>query len=714
MALYGQFDKTFIDATGNAKTGVIVTIYREGATVNGAQNGIASGAPITVHNRGAIAVGDTVIRQSTLVTYTVSATTLTTITLSGFGGTIDLADDERFTPGNNLPPLREERRAGEAVTNPMPATGSKGRAMAWLAGGTYDYAANDAGVITWFVDDISARPEFAVNITDAPFYAKCDGVTDDRAAIQAAIDYLAANDYGGGTVGGLVLVPPGVTMIGAPLVLANKVSIMGVGPGLSCELKALPGFSFNGTTGAMVQIGAVGSATNHFDCRVINLTLNCAGVANSIGLYSDNCNEGSGWEQMRIRQAALKGVFLDGTAGGGSCRNMHCTGLQIGITTATGIGFHLKSVTEQNTFNDISISAAGTTPTTSKGIFTENTGHGVFHGVHAEFLNLGVDLGTGFVGSVHGLTGTGNVLGMARLNDESQGIFDITPAGGSAIIIDNSGLTGNTSPITSFDGSFYKIGARHADAKASVWTDFYSTGAGAPTTRATQLVARVHERKEFLGQLTFTRQTIASAATIDGTLFANRGFMWTLTGSTAISNITTDGSDDCRLLILKVGGGHTATVVTGGNIILPGGNWAPATTDEILVLVSDGTNYREVCRSGAQSGVTQTVALTSAAQVITVNNDTTYLRLTIANAAFAGSHSGGFVYNTAFNGRLLTVYVENNDAAGAADPTFDLADSAPFKLTGAFNVGQNSQKMIVFMGDGVTSTWNEITRATLL
>lgn len=69
---------------------------------------------------------------------------------------------------------------------------------------------------------------FAVCITDPPFNAKGDGVTDDTAAIQAAINFVAAK--GGGTV----IIPAG-TFRKADTVpsikMANRVSLVGEGDG---------------------------------------------------------------------------------------------------------------------------------------------------------------------------------------------------------------------------------------------------------------------------------------------------------------------------------------------------------------------------------------------------------------------------------------------------------------------------------------------------
>ncbi len=63
-----------------------------------------------------------------------------------------------------------------------------------------------------------------VNVRTAPYFAKGDGITDDTAAIQAAIVACAA--AGGGTV----LVPPGTYLVTAALLLSSaNVRIVGAG-----------------------------------------------------------------------------------------------------------------------------------------------------------------------------------------------------------------------------------------------------------------------------------------------------------------------------------------------------------------------------------------------------------------------------------------------------------------------------------------------------
>ena len=133
----GRFDETVIDAEGNALSGVSVEIRRQGATVSGNQSG-TSPLTVTVNDRGSIEASDTVAIGTGSTTYNVDSKTATTVVLSGFAGTLVLADDDRISPTNNLPTLYEDIKGGETKANPL-STGATGQATAWLAGGHYDY-----------------------------------------------------------------------------------------------------------------------------------------------------------------------------------------------------------------------------------------------------------------------------------------------------------------------------------------------------------------------------------------------------------------------------------------------------------------------------------------------------------------------------------------------------------------------------------------------
>lgn len=141
---------------------------------------------------------------------------------------------------------------------------------------------NGAALIGWGLRSLPEKLGEAVSVKDAPYNAKGDGVTDDRLAIQAAIN---ANTR--------LLIPPGVYRLGAALTVPSNRTI--VGPG--AELKLLPGANSH-------VIRVVNNAAN-VDLRDFSVDGNKAentggnGIATGLGsssirfrgLHAGNCSQ---------------------------------------------------------------------------------------------------------------------------------------------------------------------------------------------------------------------------------------------------------------------------------------------------------------------------------------------------------------------------------------------------------------------------------------
>jgi hypothetical protein len=106
------------------------------------------------------------------------------------------------------------------------------------------------------------------------------------------------------------------------------------------------------------------------------------------------------------------------------------------------------------------------------------------------------------------------------------------------------------------------------------------------------------------GDLTVTASTVLSGAVRLGGEFADlastagaqtipaTGFMFNLTGTEAITSIVPTGMTG-RLIVLKFA--STAALTDGSNLKLAGNLTGSA--DDVIVLICDGTNWYEVCRS---------------------------------------------------------------------------------------------------------------------
>ena len=225
MPNIGRFDKTYGDsATGLPHNGAKVTIYREGASANGASSG-TSPLTVAVHRPGKIVTGDTVfLNDVTGTTFNVDSFTPTTVVLSGFAGTLSISDLDRLISSNNLPTLFEDDQSAGTKANPL-TTDSNGRAHCWIGEGPYEEILSGTGVTTTLVQGVQ-QISFQDTINVKGFGARGDGTTDDAAAIQAAIDNAALNP----TRVGFIFFPIGVYLIGTTLELKTGARLVGVGP----------------------------------------------------------------------------------------------------------------------------------------------------------------------------------------------------------------------------------------------------------------------------------------------------------------------------------------------------------------------------------------------------------------------------------------------------------------------------------------------------
>ena len=128
MAQLGRIEITLSDTSGNSISSASVEVRRQGATVNGDQSGTTP-LTVTVNDPGAIVAGDMVGVNAGTVRYSVDSVAATSVTVSGYTGTLSLTDDDRLSPTNNLPSLYRDTTSTEAASNPL-TTNSRGTASA--------------------------------------------------------------------------------------------------------------------------------------------------------------------------------------------------------------------------------------------------------------------------------------------------------------------------------------------------------------------------------------------------------------------------------------------------------------------------------------------------------------------------------------------------------------------------------------------------------
>jgi len=600
--LLGRFDETLTDSAGTALPSVNIEVRRQGATVNGAQAG-TSPLTVTVDDRGAIEASDTVAIDAGTTTYNVDSKTATTIVLSGFAGTLSLTDDQRITPTNNLPTLYVDVRGDETLANPA-ATSVAGRVEAWMAGGFYDYKLSGGGVVAELRKDYHvATLGPVIEVTKAPYFAKFDGTTDDTVAIRrATLDALLSS--GPSSSGGaVVLLPPGVAIISSTINVGEASGVTNVGRVIlrgagrrTTTLKASAGFSFNGTTDAVLRIGA-GLGANMHDVVLDAFTIDCNNVSGSIGVYSTNCQEGSRPQDIVVNNFKVKGMFFSGSG----CQNFTIRSCETYHTATTAVGLDLNACGSMNTIDDVTVNSNNATQSTNPGI--RITGCNVhLRRIHPEYHDKGILFTGGATGFVEAAYGHSTVVTVVEMDDPGVGCVDIMTASSTNAIKDNS-TGGATLTVAGFSG----LGG-----------NFYFHPLDTPIGGVRTVFGSSQEVANWLnGTFRFTNTvTMSGAVTMSGTTTASGRFLFgpqadvasgatvalpatgnysRITGNTNVDTITATVSG--HLIILE----GTSSVVlirdtsaAGGNIHLGSDTGKSLGTNDCLLLLCDGTIWKQV------------------------------------------------------------------------------------------------------------------------
>lgn len=573
MSQLGRFERTVQDTSGNALSGVSVTIYREGATINGNQSGTTP-LTVTVRNPGKILAGDSVFVETASGTlYSVDSVTSTTIVISGFIGTLSLTGGNRLVPFGSKPTLYADDQAGATTGNPI-TTSSVGRAACYMEAGAYDVIYSGGAATATLLESQTVFSELTptghVNVRS--FGATGDGSTNDTTAIQNAINEAYNNGYG------IVWFPPGVYMA-STLNWKRGISLFGSGVNPSPHGKGTQLKQILGTNSDFIVTDSSLATTETFH-----------------------------WS--RIRDIYLRGQFDNGdTTGSGilvnsrSGENFLIENILVGYFPESGIEFahgtQPLSLNNIQSFNNgaygINISREAADPHSmcnlTKLSFDDNVtaglrinsgrGHGsgdtfFISGVKGEKLTVGrqeniilLDTLGGDVVHISNVGGTNTsgvtanaavkiVTSSARLTWDSISVDNTT--GYSYVIDDTNGSRTWPADGTSNSGSLY--GSR-INSVMGVETGYSETIAAGVITVETSFVSV---------------DTEAAAATDD---------LDTINGLYAGSILILKATSSARDVVVKDGTGN----------IRCAGDFTMDNTDDRIVLMSDGTNWLELARS---------------------------------------------------------------------------------------------------------------------
>lgn len=302
MAQLGKLREVIQNQGGAARQGVSVTVYREGAIVNGAQSG-TSPLAVTVYHNGKIKASDSIfVNTSTSPAYTVSSLTgNTTITLSWAGGTtLSLLDGDVLVPSNSKPTLYSDDQATTTTANPL-TSDATGTVTCWTEAGTVEMLLSGSGITSKLLHGEVIPTGTPAQVRWADDFA----ANSSTGGIQEAADDLPS-------AGGEVRCSGKTYSLSTSVWLHSGVKLIGAGVGQTI-LQRAAGSITNGSannSGAVISLGPKGSNGTLFssgtpgsNITISNLTMD--------GNQSTQSVTVTGPAPVGLRAVWVSGLYLD-------------------------------------------------------------------------------------------------------------------------------------------------------------------------------------------------------------------------------------------------------------------------------------------------------------------------------------------------------------------------------------------------------------------
>jgi Pectate lyase superfamily protein len=419
------------------------------------------------------------------------------------------------------------------------------------------------------------------------FGAKGDGVTDDTAAIQAALNTAGAGNYP--LVGGIVFLPRGTYMISSRLVIPWRVTMLGVGRDAT-TIKALDQFPA-GTE--LVRIGDM-SGQIGVASRIENLSVDCANVNGSIGIYTERANEQCGAFRCLIRNFRQYGIWINQPGSGAPPQHWTLDELEIFTgpktpASAIGIAVTMRSYAMPiRQISRVTVFASSYTPLTTA-VKLDGISAGRVSDIHVEGAVTGLLVGsdrncwgTAFY-NIDGMDNVTNLLVWAK-GEQSLIAIGLADIGAKNTLVDN--ITGNTlsGPV-----AFYSVGQGAGGDNAVLTTDY-----NIPTRL---------RHVQVLGDLrrSVTWPSFSTSFTPDAR--SGEVQQLVLTGNITVNN-PVNGAAGQKLLFTFMQDGSGDRTITYGPKFMTGGvvpvNTSPWTTTIDQFVCLDGTHWRLCSRVTGQ------------------------------------------------------------------------------------------------------------------
>lgn len=324
--------------------------------------------------------------------------------------------------------------------------------------------------------------------TDPRWGAVGDSTTDNTTALQNALNWLESQG------GGLLVLPFGTFGVGTQVIVPDNCRVHGMGT-RSSTIKALATFT---VSTPVVRLGR-STDVDLYDCRLENLTVDCNGVAGSIGVYSTMVQEHSGLHNVLVTNFVAKGAHFSGAG----CQNF---GLYRGeflphsSATAGWIGVHCDSCASNSVLDDVTVNGGNTS--------VANAGTGILlnatvmsmRRLHVENVDVGLDLQGSTVADVCGIYGASNpTVAMTTLLKitSGQGVFFSLAKGGAtnAIVDSVNNVTRTDAAISCYVANDVLIGRRvvaygQQNVTPTSAMGYFATNASQPAVEAKNSGAR--------------------------------------------------------------------------------------------------------------------------------------------------------------------------------------------------------------------------------
>jgi hypothetical protein len=248
-------------------------------------------------------------------------------------------------------------------------------------GGRYGWSKSPNSLIVGAVQAWSGT----INVTSAPYNAQGNGSTDDRAAIQAAINAAAANST--------VYFPTGTYIINGPLTLKSNIRLAGDSKTLS-TIKLGSGYVTSGQGAIVLNAG-----TANVKFQSIGIDFNAENVGAEGGIYARNCSDIT-FASFKLSSENMAGGGNVGLSGGGdrmdfqntnyvywdsvdyigsmmffgASKHVYCTNSNIYMTNDANSVFVMWGVKWFSITNTTLQNLANTTTGQGKGRFVSGTG----------------------------------------------------------------------------------------------------------------------------------------------------------------------------------------------------------------------------------------------------------------------------------------------------------------------------------------------------